>query len=301
MPVRHHNPRSVSAAEPEVKGKTVIAPTCLEVTSLLCCAFFNTMLARRFLLAVILQLGFVGIVSPQSTRPQPTHDDSWRAPLANRNQFPPAFLFIALEPERATVLSKGERRLFVNVDYSNILVLQDTMNEDLEVDLESLRVNLQVKYGLGWDFEIAAALQIYSIHAGFLDPFISSYHNALNLPNKVRDREPNNFLRYRWQIDDRIVTEQTEGFSALGDLTLQVKRAVTWKKLEATELAVKAGLKLPTGSRDRFVFEWRLAEDLSSSAPDFTIGFQVTYNWKRAKKTEGISPFPKVPPPGEEP
>ncbi len=199
------------------------------------------------------------------------------------------------------MLSKGERRLFVNVDYSNILVLQDTMNEDLEVDLESLRVNLQVKYGLGWDFEIAAALQIYSIHAGFLDPFISSYHNALNLPNKVRDREPNNFLRYRWQIDDRIVTEQTEGFSALGDLTLQVKRAVTWKKLEATELAVKAGLKLPTGSRDRFVFEWRLAEDLSSSAPDFTIGFQVTYNWKRAKKTEGISPFPKVPPPGEEP
>ena len=37
------------------------------------------------------------------------------------------------------------------------------------------------------------------------------------------------------------------------------------------------------------------------SAPDFTAGFQVTYNWKRAKKMKGISPFPEEPPPGAEP
>ena len=356
------------------------------------------MLARAFLLSVISLVGFTRIATPRSTHPQPTHDDAWRAPLANRNQFPPALLFIALEPERATVLSKGERRLFFNFDYSNILVLQDTVNEDLDLDLESLRVNLQINYGLGRDFEMAAALPIYSIHGGFLDSFISSYHNAFNLPNQVRGREPDNILRYRWQIDDRVITDQTEGFVALGDLTLQVKRAVRWKKLKETELAVRAGLKLPTGSRDhfvssggtdfafggevshlwkqvgayfnvnynitsdleevrsrnffffmgavdwrfkptlaavlqyeqfqrflesetkvlgqlarqltigirwrrsdRFVFEWRLAEDVSTSAPDFTAGFQVTYNWKRAKKTKGISPFPEEPPPGAEP
>ncbi len=230
------------------------------------------MLARRFSLAVILLVGCTAIASPQSTHPQPTHDDSWRTPLANRNQFPLAFLFIALEPERATVLSKGERRLFFNFDYSNILVLQDTMNEDLDIDLESLRVNLQIKYGLGRDFEIAAALPIYSIHPGFLDSFISSYHNALNLPNKVRDREPNNILRYRWQIDDRVVTDQTEGFVALGDLTLQVKRVVSWKKLKETELAVRAGLKLPTGSRDRFV---------SSGGTDFAFGGEASRLWKK--------------------
>ncbi len=349
--------------------------------------------ARLFLLAVILLVGFTGIASPQST-----HDDSWRAPLANRNQFPPAFLFIALEPERATVLSKGERRLFFNFDYSNILVLQDTMNEDLDIDLESLRVNLQIKYGLGRDFEIAAALPIYVMYGGFLDSFISSYHNAFNLPNRVRDREPNNIFRYRWQIGDQLITDQTEGFAALGDLTLQVKRAVRGKKLKETELAVRAGLKLPTGSRarfvssggtdfafggevsrvwekvgayfnvnynitsdleevrsknflffmgavdwrfkptlaavlqyqqfqrfleseikvlkqfaqqltvglrwrrsDRLVLEWRLAEDISSTSPDFTVGFQIIYNWKRTEKTEKISPFPEEPPPGGEP
>ncbi len=348
--------------------------------------------ARLSLLAVILLAGSTGIASPQSTR-----DESWRAPLANRNQFPPAFLFIALEPERATVLAKGERSLFFNFDYSNILLLQDTTNEDLDIDLESLRVNFQIKYGLAQDLELAAALPIYVMHGGFLDRFISSYHNAFNIPNRVRDREPNNIFRYRWEIGDQLITDQTEGFAALGDLTLQVKRAVRWKKLKETELAVRAGLKLPTGSRgrfvssggtdfafggeisrvwekvgayfninynitsdleevrsknflffmgavdwrfkptlaavlqyqqfqrfleseikvlkqfarqltvglrwrrsDRLVLEWRFAEDLSSTSPDFTVGFQVIYNWKRAEKTEKISPFPKEPPPGGE-
>ncbi len=108
-------------------------------------------------------------------------------PLANRNQFPPpAFLFIALEPERATALAKGERSLFFNFDYSNILLLQDTTNEDLDIDLESLRVNFQIKYGLARDLELAATLPIYVMYGGFLDPFILSYHNAFNLPNRVR-------------------------------------------------------------------------------------------------------------------
>ncbi len=349
--------------------------------------------ARLSLLAVILLAGSTAIASPQST-----WDESWRAPLAHRNQFPPAFLFIALEPERATVLAKGERSLFFNFDYSNILLLQDTTNEDLDIDLESLRVNFQIKYGLGRDLEIAAALPIYVMYVGLLDSFISSYHHAFNLPNRFRDREPNNLFRYRWQIGDQLITDQTEGFAALGDLTLQVKRAVRWKKLKETELAVRAGLKLPTGSRarfvssggtdfafggevsrvwgkvgayfnvnynitsdleevrsknflffmgvvdwrfkptlaavlqyeqfqrfleseikvlkqfarqltvglrwrrsDRLVLEWRFAEDLSSTSPDFTIGFQVTHNWKRTKNTEGISPFPEEPPPGGEP
>ena len=375
-----------------------MAPTCWGGTSCYAARSLFSMLARRFFLAVILLAVGTGIAASQSTHSQPTHDDSWRAPLANRNQFPPTFLFISLEPERATVLSKGEGRLFVNFDYSNILLVQDTTTEDLEIDLESFRMNFQFKYGLGRDLEVAADLPIYWIHRGFLDPFISSYHNTFNLPNKVRDREPDNILRYRWQIDDLVVTEQKDAFLALGDLTLQVKRAVRWKAFKEIEVALRAGIKLPTGSKERFVssggtdfafggdvsrvwkavgayfninynitsdldevrsknflylmggvdwrfkptlaavlqyeqfqpsldseikvlsqtgrqfalglrwrrsdrlvLEWRFAEDLSSTSPDFTIGFQVAYDWKRDKKTEGISPFPKEPPPGEEP
>lgn len=305
-------------------------------------------------------------------------DDTWRGPLAHRNQFPPAFLFLSLQPERARVLSAGERTVFVNFDYSNIITLHDTESESFEVDLESLRTLLRAQFGLGRDFEVVGSLPIYWMHAGFLDPFISGFHNAFDLPNQVREVEPDNIFRYSWRVDDQPVLEREEGFVALGDLTFQVKRAIHWKEWPETELAARAAIKLPTGSRsklvssggtdvgfgvelsrvgpkvggffnlsyhvtsdldaarsknylswmaavdwrfkptlsavlqydeftpilesdvkvlkqngrqlvlglrwrrsDRFQFEWRFAEDLSTTSADFTLGFQLTYAWKK--------------------
>jgi len=319
-------------------------------------------------------------------------DDAWRGPVANRNQFPPAFLFISLEPERARVLKKGERTLSANFDYSNTLILQKNDLESLEIDLESLRAVLQANFGLGSNLEIAGRLPLYWMYAGFLDPFISSFHHAFGLPNYIRDGEPDNVFRYHWRVEDVPILEREEGFVALGDLTVQVKRAISWKELGATELAARAAIKLPTGSRDklvgsggtdlgfgvelsrvgrkvggffnlsyhvtsdldeaqsknffswmgavdwrfkpslsaileydefrpmlesdisalskdgrqvilglrwrrsdRFHYEWRLAEDLSSTSPDFTLGFQITYNWKRAGTETPGSPEPAVP------
>jgi hypothetical protein len=276
-------------------------------------------------------------------------------------------------------LNKGERTVSVNFDYSNTLILQETEFESLEIDLESLRTLLQGNFGLGGDLEIAGRLPLYWMHAGFLDPFTSGFHHAFGLPNLVRDIEPNNVFRYHWRVEDVPILEREEGFVALGDLTVQVKRAFSWKELGATELAARAAIKLPTGSRDRlagsggtdlgfgvevsrvgrkvggffnlnyqvtsdldearsknffswmaagdwrfkpslsavlqydefrpmlesdihvlkqsgrqiifglrwrrsdrFHFEWRFVEDLSTTSPDFTLGFQINYHWKRA-------------------
>lgn len=194
-------------------------------------------------------------------------DDTWRGPVANRNQFPPAFLFISLEPERARVLRKDERSVFVNFDYSNILVLQQSESESLQIDSESLRILLQGKFGLGKDFEITGSLPIYWMHGGFLDPFISGFHDAFNLPNRIRGAEPNNLFRYEWRVQDTPILEREDGFVAFGDLTLQVKRAIIWKELGATELAARAAIKLPTGSRDSLV---------SSGGTDLGFGVELS-------------------------
>ena len=336
------------------------------------------MMVRPISIAYLILPVFLSGAPPATSTPLlPQEDETWRAPLANRNQFPPAFLFISLEPERAQVLRKGERSLLFNLDYSNILLPQ-TGAESLVIDLESLRALFQGKAGVGGDFEIAASLPIYWMQGGFLDPFISGFHQAFNLPNPFRDREPNNLFRYHWRVEGTSVLERQDGFLALGDLTLQLKRAVVWKKLGATEVAARAAVKIPTGSRERLVssggadlafggelsrvgrkiggffninyhmtsdldearsknffslmaavdwrfkptlaavfqydqfqpfleseikvlrqsarqiivglrwrrsnrfqFEWRFAEDLSTTSPDFTLGFQILYHWKR--------------------
>lgn len=194
-------------------------------------------------------------------------DDTWRGPLANRNQFPPAFLFISLEPERARVLQKGDRSVFVNFDYSNILVLQESELEDFQIDLETLRILLQGKWGLGREFEVAGSLPIYWMQGGFLDPFISAYHNVFHFPNRIRGREPDNLFRYHWRVEDAPILTREDGFVALGDLTLQVKRAITWKELGATELAARAAIKLPIGSPDSLV---------SSGGTDLGFGVELS-------------------------
>jgi hypothetical protein len=257
----------------------------------------------------------------------------------------------------------------------------------LVVDLESLRSLFVFKAGLGREFEVAASLPIYVMHGGFLDGFISAFHNAFGFPNGVRDREADNVFRYLYLVDGRRVLERDQGFVGLGDFTLQLKKAVTWKSLGKTELAARAALKLPTGSRDRvtgsggtdfgfgaeisrvgqrfggyfnlsyhilddienlptrdflsfmaaidwrfkktlsgilqydqfqrFVesdipvlnksgrqiilglrwrksdrlnFEWRLAEDLSTAAPDFSFGFQVAVRWRRDETGDEKTP-----------
>ena len=148
-----------------------------------------------------------------------------------------------------------------------ILVLRQSESESLQIDLESLRTLLQGKFGLGTDFEITGSLPIYWMHGGFLDPFISGFHDAFNLPNRIRGAEPNNLFRYEWRVQDTPILEREDGFVAFGDLTLQVKRAIIWKELGATELAARAAIKLPTGSRDSLV---------SSGGTDLGFGVELS-------------------------
>ncbi|MFQ5793099.1 MAG: DUF3187 family protein, partial [Acidobacteriota bacterium] len=122
---------------------------------------------RRPLLGLLL----VAILSPNPARGD--DDDSWRKPLASRNQFPLALLFVSLEPERAGVLAKGEQALLFDFGYSNIITLQSREEESLTLDLEYLRSVFRFDAGLGRGFEVSTSFPVYLMYGGFLDGFIS--------------------------------------------------------------------------------------------------------------------------------
>jgi hypothetical protein len=288
----------------------------------------------------------------------------------------PALLFIAMEPERAAVLAKGDINLGFNFAYSNILVYRQNDRETLFLDGEYLRSDFRFESGLGKGLEIRGSIPFIFMYGGFLDGFLSSFHKALNLPNAGRDNFANNELHYFYSKDGATAWDRTDRLAAFGDLTVQAKKAL-WKKGE-NELATRAAVKLPTGSRsnltgsgktdlalgfllnrvgqrfggyfninysflgdsegldtrnhlsfmgafdwrfkpnvamviqyeqtDRFLrseipelnqiarqltlglrwrrsdrnqFEWRFAEDITTTAPDFTFGFQWTLHWRR--------------------
>jgi hypothetical protein len=212
--------------------------------------------SRHFALSFILAITLL-----TAARLAVADDDSWRKPLAARNQFPPALLFIALAPERATVLGKSERSLTLNFDYSNTLLPDSAPGESLVLDLEHLSSVLEFQAGLGRGFEVGAALPIYTMYGGFLDGFISGFHKTFGIPNSLRSETPNDLFRYHYRIGEETVLGRSDGSTGIGDFRLEVKKSLTGKS--ENELAVRAALELPTGSRERLT---------GNDAVDFGLG-----------------------------
>jgi hypothetical protein len=103
------------------------------------------------------------------------------------------------------------------------------------------------------------------MYGGFLDPFISGYHDAFGFPNEVRGRTPHNLLQYRYEVGDSVVLDRSEGTTAIGDITLQVKKALYRENKNA--LAIRAALKLPTGDEEQLT---------GSGRTDFGIGLAAS-------------------------
>lgn len=205
----------------------------------------------------------LGIV-PQAL---PAQDDSWRTPLADRNQFPVALLFIMPEPESGLVLSRGEQSFSLNFSYANVLAGEDSLRESLLIDWECLNSTLVFRAGLGAGMEGAISLPIYTTYGGFLDPLISELHDTFGFPNKLRSSLPNNTYQYHFRVDGLPVLERATGGTSVGDLTLQARKSVLEKNPLGLKLAIRSSIKLPTGSREK----------LSGSATtDFGIGISAS-------------------------
>ena len=97
---------------------------------------------------------------------------------------PIALQFITMKPEGATVLSRKDVRLVFNFDYSNTIIDRSNDLESLFLDMEHLSTETRFHAGLGKGFELGVALPFHIMYGGFLDSFISSYHDAFGFPNE---------------------------------------------------------------------------------------------------------------------
>jgi len=192
-------------------------------------------------------------------------DLSWRRPLSNRNQFPIALQFISLKPESATALTKNDFRFVFNFDYSNTIIDRSNDLESLSLDMEHLSTEVRFHAGLGKGVELGVAFPFYVMYGGFLDPFISGYHDAFGFPNEVRGRTPDNLFQYRYEVDESPVLERNEGSSAIGDITFSAKK--TMLENDKNAVAFRAAVKLPSGSPEKLT---------GSGKTDFGIGLAAS-------------------------
>lgn len=175
-----------------------------------------------------------------------TLERSWRRPLASRNQFPVSLMFVSLAPESASSLSRGRTRLNIDFDYSNIITGQETEDEFLYLDLEYLRTNVVVQYGLPANMEIGASFPFYVYYGGFLDGFVGGFHELLGLPNFLRGQTDNGLTRYEFVNGASSPFLGDEAVTAAGDMTVHFKKTLFENQRYA--FAARSDVKFPTGN-----------------------------------------------------
>ncbi len=194
------------------------------------------------------------LVLPAIARPQDAADPDqlWRKPLQSRNQFPVFLLFLGFEPQRAMSLAAGETSFNLDLGLTNIIrsstVSPEPLSDRLKLDYEYWRILTQYQVGLGRGFEAEISLPFFYRWGGFLDPFISSFHEAFGFINNARRRTPDFQFTYDLEIGGRRAIGPLERGMVLGDMILSLKK--TWR-LSGTEFGLRAALKAPTGSWER--------------------------------------------------
>ncbi len=178
-------------------------------------------------------------------------ENDWRRPLANRNHYPLALLFLAPDADGGDVLPRGVQSLSFNFGYSNILARDVSKRESLWLDMEYTSATLGIEAGLGKGFEAAASLPIYAMYGGFLDPLISGLHDTFGYPNEFRSSIPNNLFQYHYRLEGEPVLERFTPTFAAGDLTLRARKGLDGRYPFGIQLVVHTAVKLPTGRRNR--------------------------------------------------
>ncbi len=191
----------------------------------------------------------------------PLHADgparpSFLGPADLRDQRPYQLLFLTFAPEGAGVLPRGRRVLALQLDIANDLLIPTRAPQIgvpfVEEDTETQRLGVTERLGLGRRLEAAGYLSVIARDGGFQDPIIEAYHRLAGFANSTVDTPtgradiPDYRSVVRLLRPDGTAEVNAGHTLGLGDVSGTLKYALLTDP--GFGLAVRAGLKLPTGN-----------------------------------------------------
>jgi len=174
-------------------------------------------------------------------------------PFYTFNQSPLVQIFGLPAAESATIQKPGQFWGLLSSDLASNYTFADDGREKILLDGESYRTTFVVRYGIAERFEVGADLPLVGYGGGFLDGLIEGWHDVFGLPQGGRKQAPRDRLVFDYQRDGRDRLHLTDGNFGLGDLRLNG----AWQLYQDGQagsgraLALRASLKLPTGSSER--------------------------------------------------
>lgn len=180
---------------------------------------------------------------------------SWQnhslGPLKGRNQAPLLNLFYTLSPEKAETMGEGRKEFRLDLDVSNISNLENTGDSILIYDMEIYRPSLHYSYGLSDDADLHLEIPFLAFNGGVMDGAIQDFHEFFGMPNGGRERIPDYGFGYSLVLNGNEIFEYSASGLDLSDVDVDVKWQINKQGAVWPSLAIRAGVKFPTGKFDR--------------------------------------------------
>lgn len=164
-------------------------------------------------------------------------------------QMNPAMLrFFNPVPDSAQMEKARKNTIVINQHYASNF-LADSLPTPVQylADMELYIAELQLNYAISQNLAVQATLPLLYAHRGFLDGPIKFFHDAFSMPDGGRSLRPTN--SYTYQFAGTNGGWNSSPHWELGNINIQVKYLAFHD--DAFDLALLAGIKLPTASRSR--------------------------------------------------
>lgn len=180
------------------------------------------------------------------------------APFYAVNQNP-LIQLLGLPPlEKGEVTTAGATSSWVILNTSSNSISETVQQESIVLDGESYRLNFMFRHGLKQSLfglkgiEVGIDIPYIRHSGGSLDGFIRKWHEALGLTNSEREQFQNNQLQYEYSLNGVTQFRTVNTTDSIGDIRLSAAWQLRCRKAAEHHCsALRAGLKLPTGSVEK--------------------------------------------------
>ena len=173
-------------------------------------------------------------------------------PFYTFNQNPLVQIYGLPAAENAVVQPAGRAWGLLALDVANSYLEDKNARERLLLDGESERVTLALRYGVAENLELGFDLPVVAYNGGGFDGFIEQWHRFFGLPQGNRLTAPDNQLLFLYDRDGEERLRMDAATFRMGDLRLTgAWQLYNDRSANPRALALRAGVKLPTGSSSR--------------------------------------------------
>lgn len=170
-------------------------------------------------------------------------------PFRTFNQQPTLQVFGLPLDSSAAITPAGRLKVALVEEIANAYRMSSKAGEQLLFDGESYRTTLAISYGFGDRFEAGVNIPYVIYGGGFLDGFITGFHDTFGMPQGERDNAPKGRVNYSYHRNGLEKLRMNRSGSGIGDISLTgaMQLYAADDAASRQHLALRADLKLPTG------------------------------------------------------